>query len=53
MAFWLWGPAGNTYALLGHYGSEAEALEDCLDVDVFSPPREDWLDGTDHYFHQK
>ena len=28
MPFWLWGPAGNTYALLGHYGSEAEALED-------------------------
>ena len=28
---------------------EAEALEDCLDVDVFSPPREDWLDKTDAY----
>jgi quercetin dioxygenase-like cupin family protein len=32
---------------------EAEALEDCLDVDVFSPPRQDWLDGTDDYFHRK
>jgi quercetin dioxygenase-like cupin family protein len=29
----------------------AEALEDTLDVDVFSPPRQDWLDGTDTYFH--
>jgi quercetin dioxygenase-like cupin family protein len=32
---------------------EAEALEDTLDVDVFSPPRQDWLDGTDGYFHRK
>ena len=31
----------------------AEALEDCLDVDVFSPPRQDWLDGTDDYFRRK
>lgn len=31
---------------------EAEALEDTLDVDVFSPPREDWLDGTDDYFRE-
>jgi hypothetical protein len=29
---------------------KAEALEDTLDVDVFDPPRQDWLDGTDHYF---
>jgi quercetin dioxygenase-like cupin family protein len=28
---------------------KAEALEDTLDVDVFSPPRQDWLDKTDHY----
>ena len=27
----------------------AEALEDTLDLDVFSPPRQDWLDGTDRY----
>lgn len=31
----------------------AEALEDCLDVDVFCPPREDWLDGTDDYLRGK
>ena len=34
-------------AMLPH---EAEALEDTLDLDVFHPPRADWLDGTDHYF---
>jgi len=27
----------------------AVALEDTLDLDVFSPPRQDWLDGTDDY----
>lgn len=27
----------------------AEALEDTFDVDVFSPPRQDWLDGSDAY----
>jgi quercetin dioxygenase-like cupin family protein len=31
---------------------EARALEDTLDVDVFNPPRQDWLDGTDSYFHR-
>ncbi|MCH7716370.1 MAG: cupin domain-containing protein [Gemmatimonadetes bacterium] len=32
---------------------KAEALEDTFDVDIFSPPRQDWLDGTDTYFHRK
>jgi hypothetical protein len=31
----------------------AEAIEDTFDVDVFSPPRQDWLDGTDTYFHAR
>jgi quercetin dioxygenase-like cupin family protein len=30
----------------------AEALEDTVDVDIFSPIRQDWLDGTDTYFHR-
>ena len=30
---------------------KAEALEDTLDVDVFNPPRADWLNHTDAYFH--
>ena len=45
--------AGEVLHIPPHVPHQAEALEDCLDVDVFSPPREDWLDGTDHYFHQK
>ncbi len=32
---------------------EAEALEDTLDMDVFYPPREDWLKGTDAYLRGK
>ena len=31
----------------------AIALEDTLDLDVFSPPRQDWLDGTDDYLRGK
>jgi len=32
---------------------KAEALEDTLDVDVFSPPREDWLNRTDSYLRTR
>jgi hypothetical protein len=28
---------------------EAWAVEDTLDLDVFTPPREDWLNKTDAY----
>lgn len=31
---------------------KAEALEDTLDLDVFSPPREDWLKKTDDYLRR-
>jgi quercetin dioxygenase-like cupin family protein len=30
----------------------AVALEDTLDLDIFSPIRPDWLDGTDHYLRR-
>lgn len=45
--------AGEVLVLPSHVPHEAVALEDTLDVDVFSPPRQDWLDGTDAYFHGK
>jgi len=32
---------------------KAEALEDTLDIDVFSPPRQDWLDKTDDYLRKE
>ena len=31
---------------------KAEALETTLDVDIFCPPRRDWLEGTDAYLRQ-
>jgi len=45
--------AGEVLHIPPNVPHEAEALEDCLDVDVFSPPREDWLNGTDHYLRGK
>jgi quercetin dioxygenase-like cupin family protein len=44
--------AGEVLHIPSHVPHEARALEDTLDVDVFSPPRQDWLDGTDSYFHR-
>jgi len=40
---------GEVLVIPGNVPHRAEALEDTLDVDVFSPPRQDWLDKTDHY----
>src|SRR4051812_18734319 len=39
--------AGEVLHLPGNLPHEAHALEDTLDVDVFYPPREDWLKKTD------
>lgn len=41
--------AGEVLHIPSNVPHKAEALEDTLDVDVFSPPRQDWLDGTDAY----
>jgi len=35
-----------------HVPHKAEALEETLDVDVFSPPRQDWLDKKDDYLRR-
>ena len=45
--------AGEVLVIPSNVLHQAEALEDTLDVDVFAPPRQDWLDGTDDYFHRK
>lgn len=45
--------AGEVLLIPSNVPHMAIALEDTLDVDVFSPPREDWLNGTDTYFHSK
>lgn len=45
--------AGEVLVLPSQVPHKAEALEDTLDVDVFSPPRQDWLDKTDDYLRRK
>jgi quercetin dioxygenase-like cupin family protein len=45
--------AGEVLLLPSNLPHEAHALEDTLDVDVFSPPREDWLNKTDSYLRKK
>ena len=44
--------AGEVLHLPGNVSHEAHALEDTLDVDVFYPPREDWLKKTDAYLRK-
>ena len=41
--------AGEVLTIPSNLPHKALALEDTLDVDVFCPPRQDWLDGTDAY----
>ena len=45
--------AGEVLHIPPHVPHKALALEDTFDLDVFSPPRQDWLDGTDSYFHDE
>ena len=44
--------AGEVLHIPSMVQHKAEALEDTLDVDVFSPPREDWLNKTDDYLRR-
>lgn len=45
--------AGEVLHIPSNVPHKALALEDTFDVDIFSPPRSDWLDGTDDYFHDR
>lgn len=45
--------AGEVLHIPSNVPHEATALEDTLDVDVFNPPREDWLKKTDAYLRDK
>jgi quercetin dioxygenase-like cupin family protein len=44
--------AGEILTIPSNVPHRAEALEDTLDVDVFSPPRQDWIDKTDDYLRR-
>ena len=43
---------GEVLLIPSNVPHKAEALEDTLDLDVFSPPRQDWLDKTDDYLRK-
>jgi quercetin dioxygenase-like cupin family protein len=44
--------AGEVLVIPSNLEHRALAMEDTLDVDVFNPPRQDWLEGTDAYLRQ-
>jgi quercetin dioxygenase-like cupin family protein len=44
--------AGEVLYIPSNVWHRVEALEDTLDLDVFSPPREDWLNKTDDYLRR-
>jgi quercetin dioxygenase-like cupin family protein len=41
--------AGEVLCIPANLVHEAWALEDTLDLDIFNPPREDWLNKSDDY----
>lgn len=44
--------AGETLVIPSHVPHQAEALEDTVDLDVFCPPRADWIAKTDAYLRK-
>ena len=44
--------AGEVLHIPSHLPHKAEALEATLDVDIFCPPRQDWLEGSDAYLRR-
>jgi quercetin dioxygenase-like cupin family protein len=44
--------AGEVLVIPSNLEHRAVALEETLDVDVFNPPRQDWLDGSDAYLRR-
>lgn len=54
LKFWIDGQeivvhAGEVLCIPAHMPHKAEALEDTVDLDVFNPPRADWMNKTDQY----
>jgi quercetin dioxygenase-like cupin family protein len=45
--------AGEVLVIPANMPHAAEALEDTIDLDVFAPPREDWISGSDAYLRGK
>ncbi len=45
--------AGETLLIPAFVYHSAEAIEDCDEMDVFSPIRVDWIEGTDDYLRAR
>jgi len=58
LKFWIDGKeivvhTGETLCIPSNMPHKAEALEDTVDLDVFCPPRADWINKTDQYLRGK
>jgi quercetin dioxygenase-like cupin family protein len=45
--------AGEVLHIPSNVPHRVEALEDTIDIDIFSPPRQDWIEKTDDYFRRR
>jgi len=58
LKFWIDGKeivvhSGEVLCIPPNMPHKAEAIEDTVDLDVFSPPRADWINRTDGYLRGK
>ncbi|HLW84012.1 MAG TPA: cupin domain-containing protein [Candidatus Sulfotelmatobacter sp.] len=58
LKFWIGGReivvhAGEVLTIPSNMPHQAEALEDTVDLDIFNPPRADWINKTDQYLRRK
>jgi quercetin dioxygenase-like cupin family protein len=58
LKFWVDGKeivvhAGEVLTIPPHMPHRAEAMVDTVDLDVFNPPRADWINKTDQYLRGK
>ena len=58
LKFWIDGQeitvrAGETLCIPSNMPHKAEALEDTVDLDAFTPPRADWINKTDQYLRKE
>ena len=58
LKFWIDGKeitvhAGEVLCIPSQMPHKAEALEDTVDLDIFNPPRADWINKTDQYLRSK
>jgi quercetin dioxygenase-like cupin family protein len=45
--------AGEVLCIPPNVPHEANALEDTVDLDIFNPPRQDWIDRDDAYLRRE